>query len=322
MNKPQRKVSIDLNIRSATLKVDEPMEILIVWKRGTKKIDTRSRIIDQSRPQAVFNEKFQMKTALDYDTLRRQFIKKKSDLQVWKKDMSVMLGSADFDLSKYANDERAQDDRLPLKNCTIDSSAYIEIYIKAKVLDQGVPQTPSMRTPGMQLTSMPTIEERDSEADVREELERKEKEYRRNIERLEDMLDDLRRKEQETEQTQNSTLNATNTSFNNETLNQTVIGYEAGDVLEMREKELLQLEQELTELDYQNANYLLKLDLLKQIDQMTGSDHSDSNYTNEEIQLLLEKYQFKAKSAQEEAINNLDRLEYLYSFDRFDYQAL
>ena len=46
-----------------------------------------------------------------------------------------MLGSADFDLSKYANDERAQDDKLPLKNCSVDASAYIEIYIKAKVLD-------------------------------------------------------------------------------------------------------------------------------------------------------------------------------------------
>lgn len=149
-----------------------------------------------------------------------------------------MLGSADFDLSKYANDERAQDDRLPLKNCTIDSSAYIEIYIKAKVLDQ-VPQTPSMRAPGMQLTSMPTIEERDSEADVREELERKEKEYRRNIERLEDMLDDLRRKEQE--QLELSTHN-TSISFQNDTMNQTVIGYEAGDILEMRDKELQQLE--------------------------------------------------------------------------------
>ena len=55
-----------------------------------------------------------------------------------------------------------------------------------------MPQTPSVRASGM--VSMPTIEERDSEADVREELERKEKEYLRNIERLEDMLDDLRRK--------------------------------------------------------------------------------------------------------------------------------
>lgn len=46
-----------------------------------------------------------------------------------------MLGEADFDLSKYANDDRPQEDKLPLKNCQIDPSAYIEIYIKAKVLD-------------------------------------------------------------------------------------------------------------------------------------------------------------------------------------------
>lgn len=33
---------------------------------------------------------------------------------------------------------------------------------------------------------MPTIEERESECDVTEELERKEKEYKKNIERLEE----------------------------------------------------------------------------------------------------------------------------------------
>jgi hypothetical protein len=53
-----------------------------------------------------------------------------------------MLGSADFDLSKYANDEKPQEDKLPLKNCAIDANAYIEIFIKAKVLDQ-VPATPN-----------------------------------------------------------------------------------------------------------------------------------------------------------------------------------
>lgn len=150
-----------------------------------------------------------------------------------------MLGEADFDLSKYANDERAQDDRLPMKNCPTDPNAYIEIYIKAKVLDQ-TPQTPSVRASG--LVSMPTIEERDSEADVREELERKEKDYLRNIERLEDMLDDLRRKGDQ----QSSQLEA---------LNQTVIEYEPGDILEQREKEMHQLEQELEELEKQNQIY-------------------------------------------------------------------
>lgn len=40
---------------------------------------------------------------------------------------------------------------------------------------------------------MPVIEERESECDVKEELERKEKDYLRNIERLEYTLEDLRR---------------------------------------------------------------------------------------------------------------------------------
>ena len=45
----------------------------------------------------------------------------------------------------------------------------------------------------MTLSNMPTIEERDSEIDVREELEKKEKDYKRNIERLEEHLEELRR---------------------------------------------------------------------------------------------------------------------------------
>ncbi len=40
---------------------------------------------------------------------------------------------------------------------------------------------------------MPVIEERESESDVKEELERKEKDYLRSIERLEDTLDELKR---------------------------------------------------------------------------------------------------------------------------------
>lgn len=40
---------------------------------------------------------------------------------------------------------------------------------------------------------MPTIEERESECDVKEELERKEKEYKKNIERLEYTLEELKK---------------------------------------------------------------------------------------------------------------------------------
>jgi hypothetical protein len=47
------------------------MSSVLIITIGTKKIDTRPKYIDESRHQAIFNEKFQMKTALDYDNLRR-----------------------------------------------------------------------------------------------------------------------------------------------------------------------------------------------------------------------------------------------------------
>ena len=106
MSKLQKKLNIDLNIKSATINnAQELTEILIIWKRSNKTIDTKTKSIDRGQPLAVFNEKFQMKTVLEYDALRRQFVKKKSDLQVWKRDMSSMIGVAEFDLSKYATVE-------------------------------------------------------------------------------------------------------------------------------------------------------------------------------------------------------------------------
>ena len=48
MNKLQKKVSIDLNIKAAYIKVEEPINVLIIWKRGNKTIDTRSKTIDKT----------------------------------------------------------------------------------------------------------------------------------------------------------------------------------------------------------------------------------------------------------------------------------
>lgn len=78
----QKKVSIDLNIRQANIAVEESMHIVILWKRGTKKIDTQVKPISPEKPSSIFNEKFQMKTQLEWDSLRNIFRKKSSDLQV------------------------------------------------------------------------------------------------------------------------------------------------------------------------------------------------------------------------------------------------
>lgn len=118
------------------------MHIVILWKRGTKKIDTQVKPISIDKPYSVFNEKFQMKTQLEWDSLRNIFRKKGSDLQVHQVEpgvdpmkaasegKTIIIGEADFDLAHYANNPHIQTDKLPLKNCTIDPNAFIEITIK------------------------------------------------------------------------------------------------------------------------------------------------------------------------------------------------
>ena len=66
-----------------------------------------------------------MKTAIDWDSLRSKFGKKKSILAVYTEDRSKKLGEADFDLGKYANDPESNKDKLPLRNCETDPKAYI-----------------------------------------------------------------------------------------------------------------------------------------------------------------------------------------------------
>ena len=136
---------------------------------------------------AIFDEKFQMKTAIDWDTVRGKFAKKQSILAVFTKDRSRMLGEADFDLGKYANDASAQKDRLLLRNCEADPEAFIEIYIKAKTLEDS--NTPTRRNNPLAQSnrshlyasslSLAAIEEKNSEFDQREEYENQERVYQR-----------------------------------------------------------------------------------------------------------------------------------------------
>ena len=87
MTARQKKVNIDLNIRLAHVdKVPAPIDVTVLWKRGAKTIDTKVKQLSSSVCEAVFSEKFQMKTQLDFDMIRKQFARKKSDLQLWKSD--------------------------------------------------------------------------------------------------------------------------------------------------------------------------------------------------------------------------------------------
>lgn len=78
-----------MNIRSVTINnlTGPALDVFILWKRGAKSIDTKVKKIGENEGNtAIFNEKFQMKTAIEWDSLRNKFGKKKSILAVFTKD--------------------------------------------------------------------------------------------------------------------------------------------------------------------------------------------------------------------------------------------
>lgn len=160
------------------------------------------------------------------------------------------------------------------------------------------------------MVQMPVIEERESESDVKEELERKEKDYLRNIERLEETLDDLKRSY---EQSQSQI----------DILNQTVIDYEPGDLLELRDKEVQQLEQELLELESQNIAYQQKNDLVIEIMRYKQKFQHDLNaeivITEEDIDNYVNRFRELLKKEKVEYSQNQELIQRVYSIDRFDY---
>ena len=75
-----------------------------------------------------------MKTGMEFD-VGGVAIPKPSILSLYlDKDRETSLGEAQFDLAEYSNLEgKSKIDRLPLKNCSYDDNAFIEIHIRAQV---------------------------------------------------------------------------------------------------------------------------------------------------------------------------------------------
>jgi hypothetical protein len=117
MDVVSKKVSIDLNIRSAFYKVENPTEVYIEWQRGTNMIESKVKELDATLPSALFNDKFQMKTSLEYDQTNAIYLPKKSVLALLRKKDKKLLGSTDFDLSIYANKAKPTGEKLILSNC-------------------------------------------------------------------------------------------------------------------------------------------------------------------------------------------------------------
>ena len=68
-------MNFELNIKSLALKnVPDDSQLTILWVRGDKNIDTRTRYSKEGRIK--FNEKFMMKTSLEFDTTREIYVAK------------------------------------------------------------------------------------------------------------------------------------------------------------------------------------------------------------------------------------------------------
>ena len=78
-------MSFDLNIKLAHLKnLPAATDVVIIWKRGTTTIDTKVKQLGPEVTEAVFNDKYEMRTQMDYDNLLKKFPMKKSNLELWR----------------------------------------------------------------------------------------------------------------------------------------------------------------------------------------------------------------------------------------------
>lgn len=69
------KLNFELNIRSLALKnVPDDAQLTILWIRGDKNIDTRTRYAKDGKVK--FSEKFMMKTSLEFDTELQTYVAK------------------------------------------------------------------------------------------------------------------------------------------------------------------------------------------------------------------------------------------------------
>ena len=59
------KVQFDIDIRQLSMDLEDGTEVMVLWIRGGKKIDTKVKTVTDK--VAVFKERFSMKTSLEFD---------------------------------------------------------------------------------------------------------------------------------------------------------------------------------------------------------------------------------------------------------------
>eukprot|EP00347_Sterkiella_histriomuscorum_P001927 403370134 len=200
----QKKISFELNIKSARITIPDQTLVTIYWVRGGKKIDTKTKPVMNNK--ATFNERFAMKTILDYNVFDDEYDPKPSILQLFKgnpQENPEYVGEADFDLAKYGKSVSVTE-RLTMRGNVTDD-CFIEVMVKTKSLD--APQTPGPQastgldnrlSQQLMMTTRNSAQQESffqrrnsvqSDADseylqFKEEFDKKEKEYRNRIHTL------------------------------------------------------------------------------------------------------------------------------------------
>mmetsp|Transcript_16275 Transcript_16275/g.15647 ORF Transcript_16275/g.15647 Transcript_16275/m.15647 type:complete len:180 (-) Transcript_16275:439-978(-) len=122
-------MTIDINIKTVSIKVKETTHLVVYWTRGEKKAKTKPRLLNESISQAVLDEKFQVTTVFEINSDGRPKSDKNSKISIVHQKEKRILGEANLNLSDYIEDEEVNF-KLSLRKCD-DSEAFIEVGMKA-----------------------------------------------------------------------------------------------------------------------------------------------------------------------------------------------
>jgi len=71
------ELTLNMHFVSLFMPVTEHMPVLLNWVRGSKKAKTKKRLLNESTPTAVFDEKFQIKTDMELSNADKKPVKVK-----------------------------------------------------------------------------------------------------------------------------------------------------------------------------------------------------------------------------------------------------
>lgn len=99
------RFQFDVTVNFVEVHIPIEAQLLIIWKRGAKRIETREKVtISPDNPRGEFNETMSMFATLDKDTNKGKYLEKNTTFTVKLIADTKMrsIGMIKLDLGKYA----------------------------------------------------------------------------------------------------------------------------------------------------------------------------------------------------------------------------